>query len=284
LIVSRRKKGVQVPGGDPQHLPVEHGIDIIRPALEGSRAQTAVLQKAQEAAGDHGLAAPARRRGQHDAGIPGNPARRIRREITGFHILSAGKIQLQAPCLHVKMSQRGIQVIEPAHGFVVQHLRRLSAGKDPVSAHTDYAIRDLHGQVNLMQGHHNCDSLFARHPVEDGKKLQLVADIQIGGRLVENDDLRVLADGAGQQDPLALAVAHRVKGPVRQLARMHGNQGFIHLPFVLLRQDTQPACVWIAAHRRNIPAGHQLRLQAACQDDRHPLRQLPRREAVQFFQ
>ena len=128
-----------------------------------------------------------------------------------------------------------------------------------------------------MHGHHDRDPLLPGHPVKDIEQLQLVADVQIGGRLIEEDDLRLLADGAGQEDPLALAVADGVKGPVREVLSVHGLQRLLHLFFVRIGQDAQPPGVGIAAHGRHVPAGHQVCLQAAREHDGHPLCQFLRR-------
>ena len=84
-----------------------------------------------------------------------------------------------------------------------------------------------------MQRHHYCDPLPARHPVEDGEEFELVADVQVGGGLVEHNDLRFLADRAGKQNSLALSVTDSIKGPLRELPRVHDGQRLVH--FLLVR-------------------------------------------------
>ena len=110
-----------------------------------------------------------------------------------------------------------------------------------------------------------------------------MAYVEIGSRFVQDDDLRFLADGAGQKDPLALAVTDGIEGSVREVPGMHCRQRLIHLLLIRLQEDSQSARVGIAAHCGHVPAGHQLRLQAAGEHDSHFPGQLCGRELPQFF-
>ena len=62
--------------------------------------------------------------------------------------------------------------------------------------------------------------LLAHHALEDGQQLQLVADVEKTRRLVEDDELRLLAEGPGKQDALPLAVADGLEGPVGKVERV----------------------------------------------------------------
>ena len=66
------KKEVQVPAGQAQDLTVEHGVDIIRAALEALHGQAPVLKGPEKAAGHHGLAAAAVHGGEHET-LHGRP-------------------------------------------------------------------------------------------------------------------------------------------------------------------------------------------------------------------
>ena len=134
-----------------------------------------------------------------------------------------------------------------------------------------------------MQGHHHGDPLFPGHSPENGKKLQLVPDIQVGCRFVEDDDLRFLANGPRQQDPLALAVADRLKGSRRKFLCVNGGKGFLHLLFILLRQDPETSCIRVSSHGGYIPAGHELGLDPSGQHHRHFPCQFFRGEPLQAF-
>lgn len=67
-LVLPAEKQVQVPAGQAQHLPVEHGVDIVRPALEGAGVQPPALKGPEQGAGHGGLAAAAGRSGHQQAG------------------------------------------------------------------------------------------------------------------------------------------------------------------------------------------------------------------------
>ena len=194
------------------------------------------------------------------------------------------KIQLQASRPRVEPPQGRIQIIQLPHGFIVQHLGGFSAREDLLSLHADDPVRNLHRQIDLMERHHDGDSLLPGHFVQYIEKLQLMADIQIGCGLVKDDDLRLLTDGACQEDPLALTVTDSVKGPVCQFQRMNHMERLIHLPLIRLRQDPETSGIGIAAHCRHIPACHQFCPQAACKHDRHLLCQFIGRILFQFFQ
>ena len=55
--LGRRKKEVEVAALHPQHGPVEHGVDVVRPALEGAGRTAPPLQRHEQGAGHGGLAA-----------------------------------------------------------------------------------------------------------------------------------------------------------------------------------------------------------------------------------
>ena len=59
---------VQVAGGHPQHLRVEHGVDVVRPRFEGHRVQPPVYQGLEHGAGHRGFTAPAGGGGKEQTG------------------------------------------------------------------------------------------------------------------------------------------------------------------------------------------------------------------------
>ena len=58
-----------------------------------------------------------------------------------------------------------------------------------------------------MQREQNGQLPLTNHILENIQQLQLVPDVKKRGRLVQNQHLRFLAQRAGQQDSLPLAVA-----------------------------------------------------------------------------
>ena len=63
-----KEKWVQISAPGPDDPAVEHGVDVIRPALKGARVQPPVHQGLQYGAGGGGLSAPAAGSRQQDAG------------------------------------------------------------------------------------------------------------------------------------------------------------------------------------------------------------------------
>lgn len=71
-----------------------------------------------------------------------------------------------------------------------------------------------------MQRHDDRDSLFPRHTPQGFEQLELIPDVEIGGRLIEDDDLRLLTEGPRQGELPLLPVADlaeilRRDGPAR---------------------------------------------------------------------
>ena len=193
------------------------------------------------------------------------------------------KKQFQAPGPGIKAAQFRIQVIELTDCLVIKDLSRFSARKNLLAPHTDDPVGNLHREVNFMKRHHDSDSLFPGHFVKNTEKFQLMSYIKIRSGFIENNDLRLLADCAGQEDPLTLTVADGVKGPVRKMLRMNGSQRLLHLLLVRSRQDPKTSGIGISAHGGYIPAGHQFCLQTACQHDGHLLCQFSGAELSQAF-
>ena len=67
---------VKIVGGHPEHLPVEHGVDVIRPGLKGGGGQAAPGHGAEKRTGDGGFAAAAGQRGKHQAAHSAPPLMR----------------------------------------------------------------------------------------------------------------------------------------------------------------------------------------------------------------
>ena len=59
------QKQVQIAAGHPQHLLVEHGVDVVWAALEGLNGHPPGPQRRQQGTGHHRLAAAAAHSGQH---------------------------------------------------------------------------------------------------------------------------------------------------------------------------------------------------------------------------
>ena len=120
-----------------------------------------------------------------------------------------------------------------------------------------------------MQRHEHSQILLAHHALEDGQQLQLIADIEIARRLVEHDELRLLAERAGEQDALPLPVADGLEGPVGKGLRVGAAQALVHNLSVFRGQDAELSRIGIAAAADHVAAGHELRVHAGGHEDGH---------------
>ena len=95
------------------------------------------------------------------------------------------------------------------HLRIVDHLVRLSLGDLAAEVEHDHPVRDVHDHADVVLDHDH------RHPpllveVEDvAGHVLLLFQVHPGHRLVEQDQLRLQGDGAGQLDALAQAVRQR---------------------------------------------------------------------------
>ena len=107
------------------------------------------------------------------------------------------------------------------------------------------------------------------HALEDGQQLQLIADVEKTRRLVEDDELRLLAEGPGKQDALPLAVADGLEGPVGKVERVGLAEALLDDGLVLRAEDAEMAGVGIAAGADDVAAGHELGVHAGRHQDGH---------------
>ena len=64
--VRAHQEPVQVPAGDPEHPPVKHRIDVIRPAFEALDRDPARAERLKQPAGQNGLSGAALHRRDED--------------------------------------------------------------------------------------------------------------------------------------------------------------------------------------------------------------------------
>ena len=120
-----------------------------------------------------------------------------------------------------------------------------------------------------MEGQQHRQIVLPHHALEHRQQLQLIADVQKAGRLVQYDDLRLLTQRPGQQNALALSVADGGEGAVGKLHAAYLRQRALHDSLILRLQDAQPPRIGIAAAAHHVPAGHQLRLHAGRHQNGH---------------
>ena len=131
-----------------------------------------------------------------------------------------------------------------------------------ISMNTDHLVRNLLGKIQLMKGHDHRHLFFQYHLLQNGKKLQLMPDIQEGGRFIQDNDLRFLADGACQKDTLSLSVTDGCKIPILQIPGVNHLHGTFNFFLVLCGKDPESSGIGISSGGYHILTGHKLRSHA----------------------
>ena len=96
--------------------------------------------------------------------------------------------------------------------------------------------------------------------------VDLMTDIQKGGRLIHDQHFRFLSDGPGQKNPLSLTVADLRKIPVLQVLGSDGPKGAVNHLEVPCGKPSRKPCIRIAAVAHHVPAGHQLGIDPVCHE------------------
>ena len=105
--------------------------------------------------------------------------------------------------------------IERAQVLAGQHRRGRPLRQHLAFAQQECAVGDLKGMVGIVGAKQHANAVvpqardFDKHP-------RLVAEVEIGGWLVQDDRLRFGHQRAGDQRKLPLAAAHLGDGPIRQ--------------------------------------------------------------------
>ena len=158
------------------------------------------------------------------------------------------------------------------------HLVRRALGADPAVPHGDQVVGVPAGEVEVV--HHDHDGRAAP-PVEVGEQvehLELVAQVEVGGRLVEQQQIGLLGERHRDPDPLPLAAAHLLDRPVGQLQRAGGGQRLGHGSVVVGRPLPEPALVRVAASTDQIGDGDALRRDRGLRQQAHHLGDLLARD------
>ena len=110
-----------------------------------------------------------------------------------------------------------------------------------------------------MQGKNNGQLPLVRLLQENIQKFNLVPDIQVGSGFIQNEDVRFLCQGPGQEDPLTVSVADLKEIQVGQLPGVDAFKGLMDNVAVCFCQAAKATGIGIAAHGRDLKAGHHVR-------------------------
>ena len=85
-------------------------------------------------------------------------------------------------------------------------------------------------------------------------------DIKKGGRLIEDQEFRFLADGASQKNALLLSITRVPEQDVRKVFALHHGKGIPDFFLIFPGQDPEPAGIRIPPGSGHIKTRHKLRI------------------------
>ena len=168
----------------------------------------------------------------------------------------------------------GFHIVERLDGMALQHLLRCTICVNGLSFDAQQIIRDFRGEVDFVQRQDHGNSLFPGHFPQNVQKLNFIADIQISRGLVQHDDLRLLTQCPGQQNPLPLPIGQGREVPLGQVQPVDPLQRLLNCRLVFFCQAPKEVRIGIAAHGNDLRAGGQLRADTVGEHHGHLLCQL----------
>ena len=160
-----------------------------------------------------------------------------------------------------------------------QHVPGLADGDDLLCFEHDQAVAVVRGQVQVMKDADHCD--IPGETPDDVEDLDLVADIEVRGRFVEEQDLRFLRERPGDEHPLPLAAADLVDGRSREMCdvcKVHGAVADLPVPGGLGGESPD---VGVPPHHDDVAHGVIEPDRDILRHDGDLLRQLPETEHIQ---
>lgn len=95
--------------------------------------------------------------------------------------------------------------IQFLNAFFCDHLIWSTFDRHMTALQTDDLVRKINGLVDVMQNHNDRDVEFFIQFFDQFQDLQLIADIQISGRLIQEQKFGILCQCHGDPDSLSLS-------------------------------------------------------------------------------
>ena len=160
-----------------------------------------------------------------------------------------------------------------------QHFGGGAAGHHTAVVEHIQAVAEGRRQVEVMEAGQGRQAEGFDQP----QQLQLVARVEVVGRLVEDQQRRLLHQGAGQQHALLFPAGEVGESLALVLSQTHPRQGLLDQSNIGLVIAIKQALVRRAAHGGDFGHGEAEVLGKLLQHHRHPLRAPARRTAPQRF-
>ena len=117
-----------------------------------------------------------------------------------------------------------LDAVELLDGVGRQHLARRALREHAAGAHQHERVAQRRREVQVVRRQHHRDAALAIEPRQQRRHLELIAEIERGRRLVEQQHVRRLRQRARDDDALLLTAAERHVRAVRQMRRAGGGQ------------------------------------------------------------
>ena len=106
-----------------------------------------------------------------------------------------------------------------------EHLVRGSRRHDPAGPHRDQAARVARGEVEVVQHHHDRAAHLAVQALDEIEHVDLVGEVEVRGRLVEQDHVGALRERHRDPRTLALAAGELIQRPGGELGHPGPGEG-----------------------------------------------------------
>ena len=128
----------------------------------------------------------------------------------------------------------------------------------------------------MQHGQHRQAAIRLESP-HGPQERDLVGEVHVQGRLVEQEQLRLLRERHRHQDTLALAAGQFVREPIREVNGVGVGEGALNRALVIGGRSEQPARVRRATHLHQLRGPEAVRQFELLRQDRDPARQrIPR--------
>ena len=126
-------------------------------------------------------------------------------------------------------------------------------------AHRDEVVGVAGGEPEVVQDHHHGRAAAPVEVHQEVEDLDLVGDVEEGGRLVEEQQVGALGQGHGQPHPLPLAAGQLVDVAAGEVEGVGDGERLGHRALVLGRPAPERPLVRVAAPGDEVDDGHPLR-------------------------
>lgn len=144
--------------------------------------------------------------------------------------------------------------VDLPHVLLGDHVLRSPDGVNRAVVHHDDVVGVLRCNVDVVADHYHDQPPLIGLLLQKADDIHLVSDVQIGGRFVQEENLRLLGQSAGQHHPLALTGGQFIERAHGQVLDIHHLEGSFHHDHVFMHGVPFP--VGVASHQDGVHHAH----------------------------